>query len=123
MAIISQKKDNRKSDDSNFYSLVLLSENLYPDIVRTGRVKICWRYTLILKIASYGYDSIPQNYKVLFDISRRNTNQNPLQSNSSIDPQTNSNPPTPDPLKSTPNISSSDSVWSTLSLKIHSDYW
>ena len=55
MSIIPQKKGNRKSDDYNFYSSVLLSENLYPDIVRTDRVKICWRYTLILKIASYGY--------------------------------------------------------------------
>lgn len=57
MSIIPQKKGNRKSEESNFYSPVLLSENLYPDIVRMERVEICWRYTQILKIASSGYAS------------------------------------------------------------------
>ena len=58
MSIIPQKKGNRKSEESNFYSPVLLSKNLYPDIVRMERVEICWRYIHILKIASSGYNAI-----------------------------------------------------------------
>lgn len=43
MSIIPQKKGNRKSDESNFYFSVLLSKNLYPEIVRMERFEICWR--------------------------------------------------------------------------------
>lgn len=56
MSIIPQKKGNRKSDESNFYFSVLLSKNLYPEIVRMERFEICWRYIHILKIASSGYE-------------------------------------------------------------------
>ncbi len=38
--IISWKKGNRKSEESNFYSSVLLSENLYPEIVKMERFEI-----------------------------------------------------------------------------------
>ena len=39
-AIIPLKKGNRKSEKSNFYSSVLLYENLYPRIVRMERFEI-----------------------------------------------------------------------------------
>jgi hypothetical protein len=62
MSIIPQEKGSRKSEESNFYSPVLLSKNLYPEIVRMERFKICWRYIHILKIASSGYASIISEY-------------------------------------------------------------
>jgi len=51
-AIISRKKGKRKSEESNFYSLVLLSENLHIWILKMEQ--FAKRYTQIMKRLDYG---------------------------------------------------------------------
>jgi hypothetical protein len=76
MSIIPQKKGNRKSDKFNFYSSVLLSENLYPDIVRMERVEIGKRNPQNMKSCDCGYDDTPGISKILFAIIVRNMHPN-----------------------------------------------